>query len=187
MPDQHLIQQRLEDALDSDRMPEEVCRDHPELLDEVRRQWQRVRRVAAEMDALFPSSAPPTRTDAEGPTGLPRIEGYDVEAVLGRGGMGVVYRARHQKLSRTVALKMMLAGDYADPLDLARFLREAEAAAGLRHPHIVQVYDVGDVGGRPYFTMEFVEGGSLAQKLAGVPQPARPAADLLATLAGAVQ
>ena len=93
--------------------------------------------------------------------------------MLGRGGMGVVYRAWHLRLNRPVALKMLLAGAYARPEERERFRREAEAGRGLRHPNIVQVYDVGDVDGRPYFTMEFVEGGSLAQKLAGVPQPAR--------------
>jgi serine/threonine-protein kinase len=86
-----------------------------------------------------------------------------------------------------VALKMLLAGAYAAPHDLARFQREAEAVAGLRHPNIVQVHDVGDHEGRPYFTMEFVEGDSLGQKLAGTPQPAGQAAALVATLAAAVQ
>src|SRR5262249_8296555 len=120
-------------------------------------------------------------------TDLPRIPGYEVEAVLGRGGMGVVYKARHLRLKRTVALKMLLAGAYAGPPERARFQREAEAVAGLRHANIVQVYDVAEHEGRPYFTMEFVEGGSLAGKLSGTPQPARQAAALLATLAQAVQ
>ncbi len=118
---------------------------------------------------------------------LPRIPGYEVEAVLGRGGMGVVFRARHLPLRRVVALKMLLAGPYAGPHERERFRREAEAVARLRHPNVVQVYDVGDSDGRPYFTMEYIEGGSLAEKLAGTPQPARQAAQLLATLAGAVQ
>ena len=78
--------------------------------------------------------------------------------------MGVVYRARHLRLNRPVALKMLLAGPYARPEERERFQREAEAVAGLRHPNIVQVYDVGDLDGRPYFTMEFVEGGSLAEQ-----------------------
>ena len=76
---------------------------------------------------------------------------------------------------------------YAAPHELARFRREAEAVAGLRHANIVQVYDVGDHEARPYFTMEFVEGGNLGQKLAGTPQPARQTATLAATLAEAVQ
>jgi serine/threonine-protein kinase len=118
---------------------------------------------------------------------LPRIPGYEVEAVLGRGGMGIVYRARRLRLNRLVALKMLLGGAYAGPQDLARFRREAEAGAGLRHPHIVQVHDAGEHDGRPYFTMEYLEGGSLARQLAGTPQPARQAAALLATLAEAVQ
>jgi serine/threonine-protein kinase len=99
--------------------------------------------------------------------------------------LGVVFRARHLRLNRTVALKMALAGSYAGPHERERFRREAEAVAALRHPNVVQVYDVGDADGRPYFTMELIEGGSLAQRLAGTPQPARPAAALLATLAEA--
>ena len=82
---------------------------------------------------------------------------------------------------------MLLAGAYARPEDRERFFREAQAAAGLRHPNIVQVYDVGDHEGRPYFTLEFVEGGSLAQKLGGMPQPVRQAAKLVGILARAVE
>src|SRR5262245_4839040 len=101
--------------------------------------------------------------------------------------MGIVYKARHLRLNRTVALKMLLAGAYAGPAERERFLREAEAIAGLRHANLVQVHDAGEHDGRPYFTMEYVEGGSLAQKLAGTPQPVRQAAALVATLAEAVQ
>ena len=89
-------------------------------------------------------------------------------------------------LNRPVALKMLLAGAYATRAERQRFAREAEPVAGLRHPNIVQVYDVGDLDGRPYFTMEFVEGGSLADAIAGTPRPARQAAELVATLAEAV-
>ena len=117
----------------------------------------------------------------------PHLSGYEVQDELGRGGMGVVYRAWDRRLHRPVALKMLLAGDFARPDERERFRREAEAAAGLRHANIVQVYHVGDLDGRPYFTMEFVEGGSLAEKLAGAPLPAGQAAALLATLAEAVQ
>ncbi len=91
------------------------------------------------------------------------------------------------RLHRPVAIKMLLAGDFARPDERERFRREAEAAAGLRHPNIVQVYQVGDLEGRPYFTMEFVEGGSLAEKLAGAPLAGGRAAMLLATVAEAVQ
>ncbi len=107
--------------------------------------------------------------------------------MLGVGGMGVVFRARHLGLNRVVALKMALAGGYARPGERACLQREARAVAALRHPNVVQVYDVGDSGGRPYFTMEYVEGGSLAQKLAGTPLPAGEAGGLVAALATAVE
>jgi serine/threonine-protein kinase len=185
------LQQLLEELSDSGRTPEEICVACPELQPEVRRRWQRMRQVAAQLDALLPSTGPHPGAEAPAPgragDDLPRVPGYEVEAILGRGGMGVVYRARHLRLNRPVALKMLLAGAYAGRQEQARFQREAEAAAGLRHPNVVQVYDVGDVDGRPYFTMELVDGGSLAQKLAGTPQPARQAAELVATLAVAVQ
>jgi serine/threonine-protein kinase len=118
---------------------------------------------------------------------LPQIPGYVVLEVLGHGGMGVVYKARHLRLDRTVALKMLLAGGVHGPEHRERFAREAAAVAGLRHPNIVQVHDMGEHNGQPYFTMEFVEGGNLAQKLAGTPQSPRQAAELSATLAAAVQ
>jgi hypothetical protein len=101
--------------------------------------------------------------------------------------MGIVFRARHLRLNRVVALKMVLAGAYAGLRERERFQREAEAVAGLQHPNVVQIHDVGDSDGRPYYTMEFVEGGSLSQKLTGTPLPAHQVAVLLATLAEAVQ
>jgi serine/threonine-protein kinase len=200
MSDDPRVQQLLDQLLDSQATPEMVCESCPELLPVVRNRWRQMRRLRADLDALFPPpDEPTTKKDALFPpssertsrtaegTAVPQIPGYEVEAVLGRGGMGVVYRARQVRLNRTVALKMLLAGAYAGPQDLVRFQREAEAEAGLRHPHIVQVHDVGEHDGRPYFTMEFVGGGSLADKLHGTPQPARQAAALVAPLAGAVQ
>src|SRR5262249_6712678 len=106
---------------------------------------------------------------------------------IGRGGMGVVYRARQLVLQRTVALKMVLTGFHAEPKDLARLRAEAATLARLQHPNIVQIYDVGETEGRPYFVFEFVAGGSLAQHLRGKPQPIRAASQLVETLARAVQ
>jgi WD40 repeat protein len=125
-------------------------------------------------------------TRASNAADLPSLPGYEILGELGRGGMGVVYKARQVGLQRPVALKMILAGAHAGPQELARFRREAEAVAQLQHPHIVQIYEVGEQEGRPYFSLEFVNGGSLAQKLAGKPRPARQAAQLVRTLARAV-
>ncbi len=186
MPDDPRVQELLDELIDREATPEEVCGDCAELLPVVRARWRQICRARVEFDALFPAGphgSLPTKPPEELP--LPAVLGYEVEEVLGRGGMGVVFRARHLRLNRPVALKMALAGSYAGPHERERFRREAEAVAALRHPNVVQVYDVGDADGRPYFTMELIEGGSLAQRLAGTPQPARQAAALLATLAEA--
>jgi serine/threonine-protein kinase len=194
------VQQLLDELLGSQATPEEVCATCPELLPEVRKRWRQMRRLGDDLNALFPPpdgpstmrdtlSPPPSAPTPQPPEGtaLPRVPGYEVLGELGRGGMGVVYKARHLRLNRPVALKMLLAGDCAGPRERERFQREAEAVAGPRHENVVRVHDVGDHEGRPYFTMEYVEGGSLAQHLAGTPQAARPAAALVATLAEAVQ
>jgi hypothetical protein len=189
MTDDPRLPPLLDRLFASGAAPEEVCADCPELLPEVRERWRRMRRVQAELDELFPPASGPERRAAETPpegTPLPHIPGYETEALLGRGGMGAVFRARHLRLGRPVALKMLLAGAYAGPTERTRFQREAEAVAGLCHPNIVQVYEVGEHEGRPYFTMELVEGGSLAQKLASGPPPVRWAAELVASLAEAV-
>src|SRR5438067_10185564 len=145
-----------------------------------------MRRLRADLNALFPRSDDWTPYPS-GDTPLPRTPGYEVESIVGRGGMGLVFRAKHLRLNRPVVVKTVLDGGYAGPRERERFQREAEAVAAVRHPNVVQIYDVGEEGGRPYFTMELVEGGSLAQKLAGTPQPARPAAALVATLARGMQ
>jgi serine/threonine-protein kinase len=182
MADDSRISGLLEEMLDHGLTAEEVCRDCPELLTKVRERWKEFSRIDAEYRALLPEPGTPVETP-----GLPEIPGYEIESVLGHGGMGVVYRAWHLRLNRPVALKMMLAGPCALPEELERFLREAQAVAALRHPNIVQVHDIGDVEGRPYFTMELVEGGNLAAQIQGVPRPAHQAAALVATLAEAIQ
>jgi WD40 repeat protein/serine/threonine protein kinase len=120
------------------------------------------------------------------PEGRPLLAGYEILGELGRGGMGVVYKARQIRLDRLVALKMILAAEHAGADALARFRIEAEAVARLQYPHIVQIYEVGEQAGRPYFSLEFCDGGSLAQKLDGTPMPPAPAARLIETLARAM-
>lgn len=115
------------------------------------------------------------------------VPGYEIEGTLGRGGMGVVYKATQVGLNRVVALKMLIAGQYADPSLRARFLLEAESVAALEHPHIIRVFAFGESGGHPYLAMEFVPGGTLSERIRkGGPLPAKEATDLLAKLAGAV-
>jgi serine/threonine-protein kinase len=118
--------------------------------------------------------------------GLPNLPGYEVLTELGHGGMGVVYKARHVALNRVVAVKMLRDSVGNQPEIAARFRAEAEAVARLRHANIVQVYEVGTHDGRPYFTLEFVAGGSLDRLLAGAPQPPQPVAQLVAQLARAI-
>ncbi|HLJ95309.1 MAG TPA: protein kinase, partial [Gemmataceae bacterium] len=120
------------------------------------------------------------------PTSLPSIQNYEIRAELGRGGMAVVYKAWHVPLKRTVALKMILGAGHLDPERRARFRTEAESVARLQHPNIVQIFDIGEHAGRPFLALEFVEGGSLAKKLAGQPQPVQETAKTVETLARAI-
>jgi WD40 repeat protein len=115
------------------------------------------------------------------------VPGYEVLGELGRGGMGVVYRARQVALGRTVALKMILAGAHAGADERARFRREAEAIARLSHPNIVAVHEVGEHDGRLFFSLEFCPGGSLDRQLDGTPWDPKRAAKLVRTLARAMQ
>src|SRR4051794_19147541 len=116
----------------------------------------------------------------------PTVPGYEILGELGRGGMGVVYKARQISLNRTVALKMIQAGPHTDPEDLARFRTEAEAVARLEHPNIVRIYEVGQHGGRHHLSLELVEGLTLQHRLGRTPQHDRPAARLVEMLARAV-
>jgi serine/threonine protein kinase/Tfp pilus assembly protein PilF len=116
-------------------------------------------------------------------TGPVTVPGYEILGELGRGGMGVVYQARHVRLNRIVALKMVLAGSHAGPDEQARFLAEAEAVAHLQHPHIVQIYETGQHNGLPFMALEFVEAGSLARKIKDAPLAAAEAARVVEQLA----
>jgi len=123
--------------------------------------------------------------DASGRLG--QVAGYEILGVLGRGAMGVVYKARQRGLKRIVALKMISAGGHHGPADLARFRSEAVAVADLQHPNIVQIYEVGEDRGHPFFSLEYVEGDSLAKKIGGTPRPPREAARLVRALADGME
>ena len=120
------------------------------------------------------------------PSDIEEIPGYELLGVLGRGGMGIVFRARQISLKRQVALKMILSGRHARSSDRQRFQKEAEAVARLQHPNIVQIYEVGQQNGLPYFSLEFVNAGSLAQFMSGSPQPPQVSAQLVLHLADAM-
>jgi serine/threonine-protein kinase len=171
----------------------------PELGDELRRQFE----VADWLESRI--SSPWERSDARSPAppeaDVPsRSEGrhgpetpaqapeyLEIQERLGEGGMGVVYRARQLVLGRLVALKMIHAGARTDPKQLARFRTEVQAVARLSHPNFVQIYEIGQRDGLPYFLMEYVAGGSLERKLSSGPLPVRQAAQLVETLARAMQ
>jgi serine/threonine protein kinase len=198
-------------AADPDRALEVVYHEillRDELNDEPRLEEYQVRfpQLAPLLDRLFqvhryletgPCTDPPainrdrpeTPSDGGGARdeAFPVVPGYDIQRRLGAGGMGVVYQAWDQRLQRLVALKMIRTGTLADAQEVARFRAEAQAQAQLQHPNIVQVFQVGEAEGCPYFALEYVDGGSLDQWLAGMPQPPGTAAQLVETLARAVQ
>ncbi len=125
------------------------------------------------------------RTEASAKSG-PFVAGYEILDELGRGGMGIVYKAQQLRPSRLVAIKMISAGANAGAREIERFRREADAIAQLQDPHIVQVYEVGEQDGRPYLAMEYVGGGSLDRYLAGTPQSPRVAAQIVERLSQAI-
>jgi len=146
-------------------------------------------RPPAAPDPLPPLPAPAAygpQQPLPAPAALLAPPGYEILSVLGRGGMGIVYQARHLQLDRVVALKMILAGSHASAEERARLRTEAEAIARLQHPNIVQVFEIGEHDGKPFLALEFCAGGSLNQKLDGTPWQPLPAASLVETLARAI-
>jgi tetratricopeptide (TPR) repeat protein/predicted Ser/Thr protein kinase len=134
------------------------------------------------------ATVPPSSETVAAPSKRRRVvvPGYEILCELGRGGMGVVYQARQRDLNRLVALKMVLAGEHADSQQLERFLTEAQAIARLQHPNIVQVYEIGEHEGLPFFSLEYCGGGSLERKLHETPLLPRDAATLVEVLARAM-
>ncbi|SIO29255.1 Serine/threonine protein kinase [Singulisphaera sp. GP187] len=176
--------------------PEAFCQAYPEFVERFRIQAE-VREALGKLaldsvdtfvshnDCELSSGGLGRPTPSAG-VGWPAVAGYEIRGELGRGGMGVVYKAVEVRLRRVVALKMIIAGPHAGPVQLARFRVEAESAARLQHPNIVQIYAVGEQEGRPFVALEYVDGGTLQQTLDGRPHPPDDSARLVATLAGAL-
>jgi serine/threonine-protein kinase len=176
---------------EGDRELERLAAENPEFAEELRDLWSAAL-IADEVGRSLASQETQAWTSfpRRGPGVLlspgERIGACEILEEIGRGGMGVVFRAREITLGRTVALKRLLRGDAASEHDLARFRAEAEAAGQLQHPGIVPVFEIGEHGGEPYFLMPFVEGTTLAKRLVTGPMPAVEAARLLAPVARAI-
>ena len=144
-----------------------------------------LQRRTAPMPDVPPLAAP--RSEGAAPqSALPEVPGYEILGELGRGGMAVVYQARQLQPNRIVALKMIRAIEHAGPTERLRFQIETEAVARLQHPHIVQLYEAGEVRGQPFFSLEFCDGGTLAQQWKKQRPSPREAAGLIETLARAM-
>jgi serine/threonine-protein kinase len=167
---------------------EELCRDNPELIEPLR---QRLRALRAMDAVLDPPTARPGPASSFGakfaavPPALwfPKVPGYEILGELGRWGMGVVYKARQTQPERVVALKMILPRLCPRAAERVRFRREIEAVAGLRHPNLVTVYEVGEHAERPFYSLEYLDGGSLEKQAGRRPHPPAEAAELVETLA----
>ncbi len=163
---------------------EELTAAHPHLAAELRELWGTVMVVEAVAEHSLGKGETPTLAETTPP---PVLGDFELLEEIGRGGMGVVYRARQQSLDREVALKLMLHGSQASPADQARFQAEVAAVAQLEHPNIVPIYEVGSDQGWQYFGMKLIEGQTLSQRIAAGPVPEREAAQLVMTIARAIQ
>jgi serine/threonine protein kinase len=167
---------------------EQLCRGNVAIAHELRQLWGAMLLANAVGSASLAETLPPSgNSSTANLLTLPCLFGdYELLQELGRGGMGVVYRARQLSLQREVAVKMILRGQLASNADLDRFRSEAEAAAKLDHAGIVPVYEVGDVAGRPYFSMKYIEGMTLAERLSNGPLLPREAAKILYNVSRAI-
>jgi serine/threonine protein kinase len=162
---------------------EAAARRLDDLADPIIRSLQRALGGRTWDDRPTGDAAPPRARHANR---VRHVEGYELQEELGRGGMGIVFRARHQRLNRVVALKMILAGQFASPAEVRRFQTETEAAAQLDHPHIVPIYEVGEDEGMPFFSMRLIEGSSLTKHVGRLADDPRAAVRLLIAVARAV-
>ncbi len=193
------VQVRLEKVLaeylraeehEAPRDQQQLMAEHPDLAEELAslfRNRSAMRQIAEQLQPYELSTVGGDQ-GASGERGqkLGTFGGYELESEIARGGMGVVYRAKQKSLQRSVALKMVLAGNHASAAELARFRQEAEAAARLDHPHIVPVYEVGEYDGRRYYTMKLTEGGNLNSQLGRLRQDPKSAVRLVEAVARAV-
>jgi serine/threonine protein kinase len=163
---------------------EELCRECPDLTEDVRRRIER--ESASGGETLGALTTPEAGSVESRATSWPRLDGYIIEGVLGKGGMGIVYKARQLSLNRLVAVKLLL--DAANPLrtGVDRFRREAELLAGMQHPNIVQIHDVQEQAGQPFIAMEYLAAGSLSARLKRSPMTPREAAALVEVLSRAI-
>ncbi len=167
----------------SDSRFADVAARFPDLADELRALWI----TAGMADEAADLTLTGDDADTDGALPLPdRMGDYELQGEIGRGGMGAVLKARQVSLDRTVALKVILGGAFATAEDLQRLRTEATAAARLNHPNIVPVYDVGEHDGQPFFTMQYIVGQTLAERLLQGPLSSRAAAELLLPVAEAI-
>ena len=188
-----LLAQLLENLIERSRhgnQPdlEAVIREYPQLAAELRELWATamIAEDFASLSGDLPGALTAPSPSAPAPAFPSRVGDYELLEEIGRGGMGIVFRARQASLGRIVALKMILRGELASEADFARFRAEAEAAARLQHPSIVPVYEVGEHDGQPYFSMKYIEGTTLARRIAEGPLPPRDAAELLVPVCRAI-
>jgi tetratricopeptide (TPR) repeat protein len=184
----------LREELGEDVSAEEYAGRYPHLRDSLGLHFE-VHRAMGEPELTDPDLAETPRlaaaltlpdAPAGAPGSLPEVPGYELLQLVGRGGMGVVYKARHRRLRRLVAVKMFEPGRLPSPREVLRFRAEAEAIARLLHPNIVQIFEIGEANGLPYLALELADRGTLAQRLQELPFAPRAAAELIETLAAAV-